>query len=89
MSKEQTLVDYIVDTAKETKRVMDSSMARRLIVEERVKVDGEVVADPAFRLPFESGFVVQITPVEKTGIHWVETPSVPPVLNPPTVDSNP
>lgn len=75
MSKEQTLVDYMVDTAKATKRVMDTSMARRLIVEERVKVNGEVVTDPSFRLPFDTGFIVHVEPLNKTGINWIETPT--------------
>jgi len=75
MSEEKTLVDYMVDVAQETKRVMDTSMARRLIVEGRVKVNGEVVTDPAFRLPFADGFIVQVTPVAETGINWTETPT--------------
>jgi predicted rRNA methylase YqxC with S4 and FtsJ domains len=57
MSNEQTLVDYLVDTSKTP---LDTSMARRLIVEGRVKLNGEVVTDPAFRLPFDDGFILQV-----------------------------
>ena len=59
MTKNQTLVDYLADGhTKEFK--CDTSMARRAIVEGRIRVNGDVVTDPAFRLPFEEGFVVEI-----------------------------
>lgn len=64
MSKEQSLVDYLVDVSRFSIKPLDTSMARRMIVEGEVKVNGEVVTDPAFRLPFDEGFFIE-TPDEK------------------------
>lgn len=62
MSKNQSLVEYISEMPYSE---IDASLARRLIVEGRVKVNGEVVEDPAFRLPFDDGFFVDIDRKEK------------------------
>lgn len=65
MAKEQSLVDYLADGSSiQFKR--DTSMARRAIVEGLVKVDGKVVTDPSFRLPFEDGFVIEVAKHKET-----------------------
>lgn len=48
--KTMPLVDVLSECAN-----IDTSMARRVIVEGRVKVDDRVVEDPAARLPHEYG----------------------------------
>jgi hypothetical protein len=59
MTKKQSLVEYLADgSSTEFKR--DTSIARRAIVEGLVKVNGEVITDPSFWLPFEEGFVVEV-----------------------------
>jgi ribosomal protein S4 len=60
MPKEQTLVDYLVEVGPFSKTFTDASIARRLIVEERVEVNGEIITDPSFRLPFGEGFVIHV-----------------------------
>jgi hypothetical protein len=59
MPKDQTLVDYIVDTAQHSKTPIDTSIARRMIVEGRVRVNGDTITDPAFRLTSDQGFIVE------------------------------
>jgi ribosomal protein S4 len=65
MTKNQALVDYLADGSS-TQFKHDTSTARRAIVEGRIKVDGEVVTDPSFRLPFETGFVVEVAKNKET-----------------------
>jgi ribosomal protein S4 len=60
MAKEQTLVDYLVEVGPFSKTPVDEHIARRLIVEERVEVNGKIIADPAFRLPFGEGFIIHV-----------------------------
>lgn len=60
MTKNQTLVDYLADGSS-TEFKCDTSLARRAIVEGFVKFNGEIITDPAFRLPFETGFVVEVS----------------------------
>lgn len=63
MAKEQALVDYIAEMPYSE---IDTSLARRLIVEGRVKVNGEVVTDPAYRCSFTDGFIIDIDRKEKS-----------------------
>lgn len=57
--KNQSLVDYLADGSS-TEFEYDTSKARRAIVEGLVKVNGKSITDPSFRLPFETGFVVEV-----------------------------
>lgn len=65
MAKEQSLVDHLADGSL-TQFGRDTSMARRAIVEGRVKVDGAVITDPSFRLPFEKGFIIEVATNKET-----------------------
>jgi predicted rRNA methylase YqxC with S4 and FtsJ domains len=56
MTKAQSLVDYMSDNYS----AIDTSTARRLIIEGRVAVNGAVIDDPEFWLDFDAGFVVEI-----------------------------
>lgn len=55
MSTGKSLVEYLADGPR-----FDTSTARRAIIEGRVKVNGEIVEDPAFRLSFEEGFILDV-----------------------------
>lgn len=57
MSTEKTLVDYLVDS---TNLNVDTSRARRWIVERRVVVGGVIVDDPAFRIPSDKEVSIRV-----------------------------
>ena len=59
MSTEKTLVDCLVDSPDLN---VDTSRARRWIVERRVIVDGVIVDDPAFRIPGDKEVSVLVLP---------------------------
>lgn len=59
MSTGVSLVEYVADLL-----VRDTSIARRFIVEGCIKVDGEVISDPAFRLPQSQAHRIKIDTVD-------------------------
>lgn len=61
-----TLVDYVTEIGQSFSKVpFDHSMARRFIIEGRVRINGEIIEDPSFRLTDDQkGRVVE---VDRTG----------------------
>lgn len=59
MSSDLALVNYLADSQSLN---IDTSQARRFIVERRVVVDGAIVDDPSFRIPSDKKVSIIVLP---------------------------